>query len=343
MAEYNPQYMWRIPREDEGAQGVLLSDRIRLYVDAVHLIEPDTFVAESLRPASYELHVGDVYYVDDKRADLNPNGQLEIPASGLVYIATNERFNVPYYMVARYSLTVTQVYRGLLIDNGLQIDAGYHGRIFIPVHNFTDEARFLSRGEPFLSIDFTRTTPLPQEVNSASTERHLLCLASTGKLKGADGNPVLLFTSNYKDLGKERTPEFFWNKRPGERHKSSLLGMDQRNRELSDATRRKVDRIQIIALGGFLALLLSLVSLILPWISRRYLDTELAVRPIEEKVKLLNRQLQEQRSPELKRLQERMDSLENEMHDLRSTGPGIPAATSGRSKPERSPQSRPRN
>jgi deoxycytidine triphosphate deaminase len=171
--------MWQVPTEDEGAQGTLLSDRIRLYIDAVHLIEPETFVEDSLRPASYDLHVGDEYYVDDKRVPLLPNGQLIIPANGLVYIATKERFNIPYYMVARYSLQVTQVYRGLLIENGLQIDPGYHGRIYVAVHNFTDQARSLLLGKRFLSVDFTRTTPLPDEVNRVTTESDLVlsCLS----------------------------------------------------------------------------------------------------------------------------------------------------------------------
>jgi len=325
--------MWQVPHEDGGAHGGLLSDRIRLYVDAVHLIEPETFVEESIRPASYDLHVGDEYYVNDKRVPLDANGQLEIPANGLVYIATSERFNIPYYMVARYSLQVTQVYRGLLIENGLQIDPGYQGRIFVAVHNFTDQPRSLSRGDPFLSIEFGHTTPLPPQVDHITSEEELVSLAGTGKLHGVDGNPIRLFAQSVKDLRKERTPPHFWKKRPGERHESSLLGMERRNRALHDETKKTVRQIQFISIGAVLVLLVALV----PWISQRYLDTERAVRPIEEKIKVLDSQLQEQRASEQKQIQERLDALEKEIGELRPTPPSIRVATSSPSSKKAPP------
>src|SRR6266581_819967 len=104
------------------------------------------------------------YYVDDKPRDLTEES-VEIPPNGLVYIRTKERFRIPYYLVARYSLRVHQVYRGLLIDNGLHIDPGYCGLIWIPVHNFTTQPRVLLLGDEFISVEFNRTTRLPGAVN----------------------------------------------------------------------------------------------------------------------------------------------------------------------------------
>jgi len=81
------------------------------FVDAVHLIEPSTFSLDDLRPAAYDVHIGDTYYVDDQPKTLGPGDGFKIRANGLVYVKTKENFNIPYYMVARYSLRVTQVYR----------------------------------------------------------------------------------------------------------------------------------------------------------------------------------------------------------------------------------------
>jgi deoxycytidine triphosphate deaminase len=329
MAEYNPRYMWVVPPEDKGGAGTLLSDRIRLYIDAVHLIEPRTFVEKELRPASYDLHVGNEYYVcrrdtdgidKDKRVPLEENRQLEIPANGLVYIATQEEFNIPYYMVARYSLQVTQVYRGLLIENGLQIDPGYHGRVVVAVHNFTNQPRSLARGHPFLSIEFGRTTQLPGDVEKIETEADLVAFASGGKLRGVDNKRVLLFTQRLEDLRKERTPWHFWNKNPGERHKSSILGMQedlkQENKSFQDQVEKKVSRVENVSLVAFIGLVIALFAALWPWVSERYLRTELAVRPIEEKLKVAEREVQE--------LQERMDILEKEFHGLASARGGMP-------------------
>jgi deoxycytidine triphosphate deaminase len=100
--------------------------------------------------------------------------EIEIPPNGLVYIKTKEKFNLPYYLVARYSLRVHQVYRGLLIDNGLHIDPGYCGYIWIPVHNFTMQPRILSQGQEFISVEFNRTTRLPGDVNTIDNQDELI-------------------------------------------------------------------------------------------------------------------------------------------------------------------------
>lgn len=368
MIQYDPRHMWQVPAEDGGAQGTLLSDRIRLYIRAVHLIEPETFLADSLRPASYDLHVGDEYYLcrdkEDEQVFLHGDEQFEIPRNGLVYVATRECFNIPYYMVARYSLQVTQVYRGLLIENGLQVDPGYHGRIFVAVHNLTDEPRALVRGQRFLSMDFTLTTPLPASVDGVTTERHLISLASKGKLSGADGNPILLFTKEFKKLGgKGSTPRTFWARNPGEHHKSSLLGLEERNEKFRSETKSenerfrtetkvetqnmrreveaKVERIQNISLVSIIAIIVALLAAVLPWISGRYLETERAVRPLNEKVNFLERRLEEKQSAEAKRLEERIEKLESEVHGLQSTRAPIAAPMTPSSKKSSGDQKHP--
>ena len=227
MAKHS-QYLWKDPFDHSQSGAVLLSDQIHFLADEIGLIEP--FDDKYLRPAAYDLRVGDAYYVDDDRKDLR-DALIEIPPNGLVYIRTKEKFNVPYYLVARYSLRVHQVYRGLLIDNGLHIDPGYCGYIWIPVHNFTTQPRILAPGQEFISVEFNRTTPLPRDVNTIETQDELVSRGIQNELKGSNGRAVKVF---YKDLERYQkrhedfTPRLFWDKFPGEKHRSAMLSLEQR-------------------------------------------------------------------------------------------------------------------
>src|ERR1051326_284891 len=237
------EYLWRDPLAVTSAGPVLLSDQIHFLAEEVGLIDP--FEPKCLRPASYDVRVGDSYYEDDVRKDLNDEAnEIEIPPNGLVYVKTKERFNVPYYLVARYSLRVHQVYRGLLIDNGLHIDPGYSGYIWIPVHNFTMEPRVLSRGHEFISVEFNRTTRLPAKAYRVGSQEELVRLGIDCALNGSAGHPVRVF---YKDIesfyrrAEEITPRRFWDKFPGEKHQSGTLATDQRILEVEDRVKKARD------------------------------------------------------------------------------------------------------
>jgi deoxycytidine triphosphate deaminase len=291
---YNEKYLWSDPVPDAMRAGVLLADQIRFFVDAVHLISPGSFSEEDLRPAAYDLHIGDTYYVDDEAKTLGPKQWFRIPANGLVYVKTKESFNVPYYMVARYSLRVTQVYRGLLIDNGLHIDPGYHGPIYIPVHNFADQDRTLSEGQAFLSVEFARTTPLPAlPLARIATEAELVCTHGRPGLGGHAGYKVILFNKDPEDLKREpRTPPDFWNRSPfaGEEHKSAMIG---RLANLRDELTSHLSRLRNVGLLGLLAIVVALFAAVFPWISGRYLDTERAYTESALKVQMLSEEVRD--------------------------------------------------
>jgi len=240
----HPEYLWKDPFDPSPSGAVLLSDQIHFLADEIGLIEP--FAERYLRPAAYELRVGNSYYVDDVRKDLSDE-LIEIPPNGLVYIRTEEKFNIPYYLVARYSLCVHQVYRGLLIDNGLHIDPGYCGYIWIPVHNFTTQPRTLAPSQEFVSVEFNRTTHLPKFVNAIGTQDELVSLGIRNELKGASGHAVKVF---YKDLERYQkrhqdfTPRLFWNKFPDEKHQSAMLGTEQRLAKVKKDTEATAVRLQ---------------------------------------------------------------------------------------------------
>jgi deoxycytidine triphosphate deaminase len=301
MVRYSEHYLWSDPLSDATRPGVLLSDEIRLFVDCVHLIAP--FSIDDLRPAAYDLHIGETYYVDDQPVSLGHRQWFRVPANGLVYVKTRESFNIPYYMVARYSLRVTQVYRGLLIDNGLHIDPGYHGPIYVPVHNFADQDRTLSEGDAFLSVEFARTTPLPaQPVERIGTELDLLSTYGKDGVPGQGGYKVFLFNKSPKDLRKPpKTPTDFWNRFPGEEHKSAMIGQLTR---VQEEVTGQLKRLRNLGYAGILTIVVALFAAVFPWISSRYLETEraykesvLRLQVLSDEVKDLRQQLETKPEP----------------------------------------------
>lgn len=284
MVKYSEHYLWSDPLCHATRPGVLLSDEIRYFVDCVHLVTP--FVEGDLRPAAYDLHIGDTYYVNDRPVPLGSREWFKVPANGLVYVKTRESFNIPYYMVARYSLRVTQVYRGLLIDNGLHVNPGYHGPIYVPVHNFSAEERILSEGDAFLSVEFVRTTPLPAQTASIGTEAELVRTHGKDGIPGQSGYSVLLFNRNPDDLKKSpRTPTDFWNKSPGEKHNSGIISQLE---SLRADVASKLKWTRRLGYFGFITILVAFFTAVFPWISSRYLDTAAAYKESVSKLQILS-------------------------------------------------------
>jgi deoxycytidine triphosphate deaminase len=287
------EHLWKDPFDLLSSGPVLRSDQIHFLADEVGLVDP--FDEKHLRPAAYDLAVGDSYYVDDVRVDLTrESNDIEIPPNGLVYIKTKEKFNVPYYLVARYSLRVHQVYRGLLIDNGLHVDPGYCGYIWIPVHNFTMQSRVLRRGEEFISVEFNRTTRLPGVVNTIHSQDELVSRGIGNELRGSYGRAIKVFYKTferYQRRDEELTPRSFWI--PSEKHKSGTLATDQRMKRLQ--------RIGWLALAAFfitnlLTVLLAILGIFLPIVYGEFGKLRDSVTQQALEIRDLRDRLQEQKS-----------------------------------------------
>lgn len=151
---------WIDPDRDS-SPGLLLSDRIQFYASRVHLIYP--FDKDFLEPASYTLHAGREYLMvlmpgKVVTGNLEKEGKVTIPPNGLIIIRFFEEVNIPHYMIARFNLRVKQVYRGLLLGTGPQVDPGFKGYLGCPIHNFTDGDKAIQFFEPLVTIDFEKTT-----------------------------------------------------------------------------------------------------------------------------------------------------------------------------------------
>lgn len=291
------QYLWQDPFDPASSGPVLLSDQIHFLADEVGLIEP--FDDKYLRPAAYDLRVGNSYYVDDIRKELTPeSNEIEIPPNGLVYIKTKEKFNIPYYLIARYSLRVHQVYRGLLIDNGLHIDPGYTGYIWIPVHNFTMQPRILAQGHEFISVEFSRTTPLPADVKTIKSQDELVTRGIRNDLKGSNGRSIKVFYKDlerYKKRNDDFTPRLFWDKYPGEKHQSATLGTDQRIDKLRDDVEQRVNRLRNVGWLSLVGLALAILAILLPILYAEYGKSREAAAQQGAEIRDLRELLKEQK------------------------------------------------
>lgn len=193
--------LWIDPEPD--SKGLLLSDRIVYYVKRVKLIEP--FDPKYLRPASYTLRAGATYILNNREGNLAIEGSVSIPPNGLIYIQFLEELNIPYYMIARFNLRVKQVYRGLLLGTGPQVDPGFKGHLFCPIHNFTDEDKQIKYREELGTIDFEKTTRFGEVTLNEGARESLNGLRDSEirrryhEVQGRDGELCLVFPPERRD------------------------------------------------------------------------------------------------------------------------------------------------
>ncbi|MGA2185788.1 MAG: hypothetical protein ABSH47_22445 [Bryobacteraceae bacterium] len=142
--------------------GVLLSDRIEHYCGPdSKLISP--FCREFLRPAGYDLRVGNNYAMSGKPYTLNDGGVLTIDPYQVAVIQTLETLNLPDFLIGRWNIRVGLAYRGLLWVGGAQVDPGFRGRLSCPIYNLSTEPVTLKHGEELAMIDFVVTTPVKSD------------------------------------------------------------------------------------------------------------------------------------------------------------------------------------
>lgn len=151
----------RPPNDDLNTSGVLLRDEILYYQKEYNLIEP--FEPDSLKPAAYELRVGDQYSVEGEIKNLNKSGKIEIDSFEVAVIQTKERVNLPHFLIGRWNIKVGKAYDGLLWVGGPQVDPGFSGYLSCPIYNLSDETVSLDFGEELAVIDFIKTTPFNKE------------------------------------------------------------------------------------------------------------------------------------------------------------------------------------
>jgi len=175
-------------QDDLGTVGVLLSDEIKYYVEKYKMIYP--FNSDNLKPASYELTVGHEYAIGGeikKLRDEPGKNEIRIRPFEVVVIESNERINLPRFIVARWNIRVKWAYEGLLWVGGPQVDPGWEGHLSCPLYNLSDKEVTLRLGEPIAIMDFIKTTPFKEgcEVYRRPPKRVLFDEYKPEKLRSA--------------------------------------------------------------------------------------------------------------------------------------------------------------
>lgn len=141
--------------------GVLLSDEIIFYAEQHRLIQP--FSRSNLKPAGYELTIGDEYFLAGSFFELDPNDDdkkaVTIPPFDVAILKTTEIVRLPRFLIARWNIRVKHAYSGLLWVGGPQVDPGYVGHLFCPIYNLSDKPVKLQVGDAIALMDFVKTTP----------------------------------------------------------------------------------------------------------------------------------------------------------------------------------------
>ncbi len=149
------------PDEEDRTLGVLLSDRIERLCDKYNMIHP--LNKEHLKPASYELSVGDLFSRAGVTFPLKPGASFTIEPFDVVLIQTLETLNLPPFLIARWNIRIKWAYRGLLWVGAPQVDPGFRGFLSCPIYNLSNKPVNLTHGESIAAMDFVMTTPVTEK------------------------------------------------------------------------------------------------------------------------------------------------------------------------------------
>ncbi len=130
-------------------------------------VDPED-LTEMLKPASCGMRLsGPVVYWEDRDQEdpvkvvreLAPREELELKRNSIVYVTLEPVLRMPYYIAARFNLTIRDIYRGLLVGTGPLVDPSFVGRISLPLHNLTYNNYTIRQGEPIAWMEFTKLSP----------------------------------------------------------------------------------------------------------------------------------------------------------------------------------------
>jgi len=239
------------------AGAVLLDDVIKDYVTKHSLLMEKTHFNEgklkggsySMTPAEDEAWTfvprdkwrGDRKIALEKGED-DLGKYYVVPRNSLVYIKLKQRLRLPFYIIGRHNLKIRYVYKGLLLGTGPQVDPGFEGNLFIPLHNFTtSEAKIYFEGEEssFVSIDFVRTTHF--------IDKSKVSARTVDELRRELGDSRKLI--DLEKIKKRRTLEQYLGSATP---RSQMSQFDFEFQKLKSSVKRDLRRIRTVALLEFL-------------------------------------------------------------------------------------------
>jgi deoxycytidine triphosphate deaminase len=153
---------WKYEDPHPSEKGILLSNRIHEFCEQGLLIADGFYKKENLRPASYTLTIGDDYIDSEGKVQRlsEDEDSFVFEKNSIVFVSIHEKFELPYYVIARFNIRVNWVYDGVLLGTGPQVDPGFSGFLSCPLYNLTNSDLTIKRRQDFATIDFEKTTDL---------------------------------------------------------------------------------------------------------------------------------------------------------------------------------------
>lgn len=140
-----------------GQSGAVLSDTEIEQLIRSHALVSE-FVAESLRSASYDLHLGAEYSTGGRRHNLEDGADIVLEPGQFILLTTRERLVMPNDLVGHAGLRSHWAQRGLISLFSPQIDPGFEGCLVVPLFNGGNASVTLVCGEVMFTVEFVRTS-----------------------------------------------------------------------------------------------------------------------------------------------------------------------------------------
>lgn len=138
------------------------------------LVSP--FEEDNLRKSSYDLTVGDEYYIGDyegqgpiKTTKLRRGQTFFIPPHAVAFVICEERIYLKENLSAKVSLRMAHIYKGAILTTQPPFDPGYLGKVILLVHNLSSEAIYFQRGERIATMEFYKLNSNPKSKKAQSS------------------------------------------------------------------------------------------------------------------------------------------------------------------------------
>jgi len=135
---------------------ILNNEQIKKAIDD-NSIKIDPFEEKLVEPASYDIRLGDTAGISgtNKLFDLKKRF-LTLKPNDVAIVMTHEIISFDNWYVGRFGLASKFSRKGLIASTGIQIDPGYHGRIFLTIKNISNREINLIYLDKIVSLEINK-------------------------------------------------------------------------------------------------------------------------------------------------------------------------------------------
>jgi deoxycytidine triphosphate deaminase len=121
------------------------------------------------RETTYDATVGEIIHNGTTHKDET----FELPASGMVWVVSHERFALPPDLTGLATLRTTWTHSGILALNVGVVDPGWNGPLATAVVNFSSIPFEIKKGDGFLRVLFLKHLQSTASVHQIETDAYL--------------------------------------------------------------------------------------------------------------------------------------------------------------------------